>query len=136
VTSSHLALATRNRILVIDGSSLVRRQVTAALEGKGYPIVQAPDGAEALELLDALPIALVITDLTMPSMSGLELIEQIRAHKTRCDVPIVVLSAQTRVDLVERGQHFGVKAWLKKPFKADFLASTVEFLCEAHEEPR
>jgi CheY-like chemotaxis protein len=128
VTSTHPAPATRKRILVIDDSSLVRRQVTVALEGKGYEIVQAPDGPTALEILGAQPIALVITDFTMPRMSGLELIELIRAHPTSSDVPIIVLSTQTKVDLVARGQHLGVKAWLKKPFKAALLASAVESL--------
>jgi two-component system chemotaxis response regulator CheY len=113
---------------VIDDSSLVRRQVTAALEGKGYDVVQAPDGPEALAILGAEAIALVITDFTMPKMSGIELIERVRAHPTCSNVPIIVLSTQTRVDLVERGVHLGVKAWLKKPFKAALLASAVESL--------
>jgi two-component system chemotaxis response regulator CheY len=116
------------KILLIDDSSLVRRQVTAALEGQGYEFVEASDGPEALQVLDANEIALVITDFTMPKMSGLELIEQIRSRPTRSDVPIIVLSTQAKVDLVERGWHLGVKAWLKKPFKPGMLASAVQSL--------
>jgi len=116
------------KILIIDDSALVRRQVIAALEVTGYGIVEACDGQEALNALDVHDIVLVITDFTMPKMSGLELIERIRVHATCSEVPIVVLSTQTKVDLVERGWALGVKAWLKKPFKPGLLASAVQSL--------
>jgi two-component system chemotaxis response regulator CheY len=112
-------------VLVIDDSSLVRRQVRAALEASGVSIVEAADGLAALELLAAREVHLVITDFTMPRMSGIELLEALRSQATQREVPVIVLSTQGQAALVQRGWELGVKAWLKKPFKPALLASAV-----------
>jgi len=124
-------------VLVVDDSVVMRKLVTAALAGMGCDIVEATNGYEGIQLFNHYDVALVITDLVMPETGGIELIESIRAHASRSDVPVIVLSSQVAGDLVDRAFAFGVKACLKKPIKRAVLASAVAFLlAPAREAPR
>jgi two-component system chemotaxis response regulator CheY len=112
-------------VLIIDDSALVRRQVREALASAGYDAIEAHDGVEALASLRVRDVALVITDFTMPQMSGLELIQSIRGGIVQSGVPIIVLSTLATGSLVQQGWDAGVHAWLKKPFKPAMLLSAV-----------
>ena len=109
-------------ILVVDDSNLVRRQVSTALTGAGYVVVEACDGADALVKLTLHPgVALVICDVNMPRMSGIELLQQIRA-----DVPVIMLTTEGQPEIMARAKSLGAKGWILKPFKPSHLLAAAE----------
>jgi two-component system chemotaxis response regulator CheY len=118
-----------NKILVVDDSITILELVAEALEPEGFVTLQALDGQDALAKLAMHDdIALVMSDINMPRMSGLELLEA--ARQRGFAVPFVMLTTEAHPDLVERARSMGVKGWLVKPVKARTLASTVKALAQ------
>jgi two-component system chemotaxis response regulator CheY len=114
-------------ILVIDDSMMVRKQVGAALKTLGYTIVEAVDGLDALEKLEATPdMRLIVCDVNMPRMNGLELLERLGARGST--VPIIMLTTEGQPELMQRAKSLGAKGWLVKPFKPEFLAAAAKKL--------
>ncbi len=117
------------RVLVVDDSATVRQQVGIALQPAGYEIVEAVDGADGLtKLADNSDISMVICDINMPRMSGLEMIEHIAQNKTIKKVPIVMLTTEGQPALIQRARQAGAKGWIVKPFKPDLLLAAVNKL--------
>ena len=111
------------RVLVIDDSLLVRRQVTAALKAPGYLVTEAVDGIDALEkLLELSDTKLIVCDVNMPRMNGIELLERLKAQGSV--VPVVMLTTEGQPELIQRAKLLGAKGWLVKPFKPEFLVAT------------
>lgn len=116
------------KVLIIDDSLTVRRQVAGALISAGYEVIEAADGVEGLAQISATPdLAVAICDLHMPRMGGIELMETVRTGPRR-DLPIITLTAEGHGALIRRAAQSGVKAWIVKPFKADMLVATVDML--------
>jgi len=114
-------------VLVIDDSTMVRMQVGNALRPHGYDVVEAIDGVDALAMLDAHPnTALVVCDVNMPRMNGLEFLEQLRARPTR--PPVVMLTTEGQPELIQRARALGALGWLVKPFKPEILTATAKKL--------
>jgi CheY-like chemotaxis protein len=109
-------------ILVVDDESNMRFLLRMILERAGYEVVEAPDGAAALEHALRSPPDLVVTDLMMPVMSGRELIERLRKDPQTAGIPIVVVSANPSA-AVE-----AVDAVLAKPFDPDALLEATRAL--------
>ena len=109
----------------------MRAYVRAALESDGeWEVVEAGSGLEALRLLPRGPYRLVITDINMPDLSGLELISFIRKSQHR-GTPIVIISTEGRETDRERAMALGANAYLTKPFRPESLLDTVRtFLSE------
>src|SRR5258708_6018310 len=109
------------KILVVDDSRTVRRQVGVSLAPGGYEIVEAESGEEGVEKMKASDdIAMIICDVNMPRMSGIEMVAQIRSsgeHGTK--TPIVMLTTEGRVDVIEQAKRAGAKGWIVKPFKPE-----------------
>lgn len=111
-------------ILVIDDSLLVRKQVGNTLKGLGYTVVDAVDGLDAVEKLEAVPeIKMIICDVNMPRMNGIEFLE--RMNTGGGSIPIVMLTTEGEPELIQRAKALGAKGWLVKPFKPEFLKATV-----------
>lgn len=118
----------RKRILVVDDSLSVRRQLDASLSGAGYDVIEASNGLEALEEINAdHGLSLVITDINMPWMNGLELLERIQPH-IHDGLPVVLLTAES--SFLRRGKALGAKTWIIKPFKEDQLIEAVNRLIQ------
>lgn len=118
-----------HRTLVVDDSPTIRRMVTASLRdvcSGGFE--EAATGLEALEKLTLHPFALMILDLNMPDMHGLEVLKFVRSHHAYRGLPIVVLT--TRADDASRAAVMGAGAsvYLTKPFAPQVLASRVREL--------
>jgi len=113
--------AQRN-ILVVDDESQVSRVLLTALSGYGYRVRTARDGDEALELMRQWTPNLVITDLSMPSMGGLELCRRIRSNSP---VPIIVLSACGEEKRKVEALDSGVDDYVTKPFNVNELVARV-----------
>jgi two-component system chemotaxis response regulator CheY len=114
-------------VLVIDDSMMVRRQVGTALKSQGYEILEAADGIEALQRLAGNPgTSLIICDVNMPRMNGLEFLAQLQARKS--SIPVVMLTTEGQPELIRRAKALGAHGWLVKPFKPEFLAATAKKL--------
>ena len=110
-------------ILVVDDEEYLRRMVIRMLAEKGYVCAQAADGSDALVILTVPEIELVISDITMPGMSGLELLEA--AHKVRPDVAFIMLTGLDSQETAIRALELGAYGYLNKPFKANALVINV-----------
>ena len=117
------------KILVVDDSRMVRTIAGNALRAAGFEVLEACDGIEALAALDASPdIALVVSDVNMPNMSGIEFLE---AHTSRPAprAPVVMLTTESEIFLVQRAKALGARGWLFKPVRPDLLVAAVIKAC-------
>ena len=113
------------RILVVEDSSAMRAYVRATLEAEGdHEVIEAASGLEALRQLPRGPYSLVITDINMPDLSGLELVAFIRRSQHK-ETPIVLISTEGRDKDRERGLSLGANAYLTKPFAPEELLRTI-----------
>ena len=113
-----------NKILIVDDEKKMRHILQIMLEQKGYRTDQASNGAEALELLKTFHYAMVITDLKMPVMDGVELIREIK--KIDPDYPVVVLTAYGSIDSAVGAMREGAIDYITKPFEEERILLTVE----------
>jgi len=104
---------TMARILVVDDEEDVRSFLADALEAEGHEVVQAADGAAAAERLDGRAFHLVLTDLRMPNMGGMELLRKLRAEQP--EVEVIVLTAHGTVDSAIEAMKLGAFEYLQKP---------------------
>lgn len=117
------------KVMIVDDSKTIRQQVSFTLQKGGYEVVEAEDGKDGLTKLQATPdIAMVISDVNMPNMNGLEMVEAIRADAKIAAVPVIMLTTEGAADLIDRAKKAGAKGWLVKPFKPDQLVAAVQKL--------
>jgi CheY-like chemotaxis protein len=122
---------TNATILLVEDEELLRAGVQEMLEIQGFRVISAPNGQEALACLTSERIDLVVTDLVMPQMNGIDFVQQLR--DIRPDVPVIVVSGSTRNIMQRFGidtiQVPGANASLSKPFKSiDLLAQIRQLL--------
>jgi two-component system chemotaxis sensor kinase CheA len=116
-------------VLVVDDSAAERKIVRLAVEAAGYDVFEAPDGHSALSKLKERDFDIVITDIEMEGMDGLELAGQIRSHAQWRDLPVVALSTHgMMVDRI-RGSEAGLDAYLVKPLDPTELERTLRRFC-------
>lgn len=117
-------------VLVVDDSSTVRQQVRMALQQAGFTVIEAVDGQDGLAKAkaDAKVIGLVISDVNMPRMNGLQMLEAIKADPTTRHLPVVMLTSEGQPALVKRAKSLGAKGWIVKPFKAAMLVAAAKKL--------
>jgi two-component system chemotaxis response regulator CheY len=113
------------RILIVEDSLSMRSFVKTALESDGafgeLEVVEASSGFDALRLLPRGPYALVITDINMPDINGLELVQFIRKSERHREIPILLISTQSSDRDRERGLSLGADGYLAKPFSPELL---------------
>ncbi|MEE4119678.1 MAG: response regulator [Paracoccaceae bacterium] len=115
-------------ILTVDDSKAVRDLVRFTLEAEGYGVVEAENGQQALDRLRADRPALVITDLNMPVMNGIEFIRSARGEAAGSGIPIVMLTTETAPEMKAQGKQAGATGWINKPFDADKLIAVTRKL--------
>ena len=115
-------------ILVVDDSEAIRKSVTFVLEQAGYQPTAANDGLDALGKLDGGSFDLIITDVNMPNMDGIELVKKARENPAFKFTPIIVLTTEGQQSKMEEGKAAGATGWIVKPFDADKLVSVVKKL--------
>jgi chemotaxis protein histidine kinase CheA/ActR/RegA family two-component response regulator len=127
-TSSAIALrkrlqVERTRVLVVDDAWSVRRSMQQLLEDAGYDVATAADGFEALERLRTKLPAVVLTDLEMPNLNGLELTRRMQEIPQWSEIPVVMITSRTSTKHRDEGFKAGVDVYLTKPYlDADLLA--------------
>lgn len=110
-------------ILTADDSASMRQMIAFTLRNAGYTVVEACDGRDALAKLAQQPVQLVITDLNMPNMDGIELIRQVRQQPAHKFVPIVMLTTESDDAKKQAGRAAGASGWIVKPFRPEQLAA-------------
>ncbi len=113
-------------ILIVDDSESIRELVGTTLEGAGYTVNKGVDGAEAYGLLDGRNIDLVITDLNMPKMDGIQLIREIRKKEGYNTIPILMLTTESQLSKKEEAKAAGATGWIVKPFVQEKLLEVVK----------
>jgi two-component system chemotaxis response regulator CheY len=113
-------------ILTVDDSPSIRQMVALTLTQHGHQVIEAGDGREALAKLAAQPVHLVITDLNMPNMDGLELIRQARTLPQCRFIPILMLTTESQPEKKMAGKAAGATGWIVKPFTREQLTAVVD----------
>jgi len=116
------------RILVVDDSSTIRKLINYILRKKDYHITEAEDGLDALEKLIDTKVDLVIADLNMPNMDGIELVRSLRNNYYHLDTPIIMLTTTRDETLRKSALEAGVNLFLNKPIQPNILLYKVESL--------
>lgn len=114
------------KILAVDDSASMRQMVTFTLKEAGYEVVEAADGVEALEKAKADSFDLVISDVNMPRMDGIELIRELRGLSQFKFTPILMLTTESGDDKKQEGKSAGATGWIVKPFNPDQLLNTIK----------
>ena len=115
-------------IMVVDDSASLRQVVSIALKSAGYDVVEACDGKEALTKLGGQKVHLIISDVNMPVMDGIELVKQVKQHPQYRFTPIIMLTTESAEDKKVQGQAAGAKAWVVKPFRPEQMLQAVSKL--------
>jgi signal transduction histidine kinase/class 3 adenylate cyclase/response regulator of citrate/malate metabolism len=126
--SSDLVPTNAAQVLVVDDNADLRNYVSGILQQAGYLVQTARNGAEGLQLAQAQPPHLIVTDLMMPLVSGLEMIQMVRQDETLKGTPIVLLTAKADEDTRIEGTEQGADAYLSKPFNRRELLAEVRNL--------
>lgn len=114
------------KVMIVDDSKTIRQQVSFTLKKGGFTVIEAEDGLQGIERLkENSDVAMIISDVNMPNMNGLEMIEKINSDETLKGPPIVMLTTEGSGELISRAKAAGAKGWLVKPFKPDQLIAAV-----------
>jgi two-component system, chemotaxis family, chemotaxis protein CheY len=121
-----------HKILLVDDSKTVRQQVAVTLSQAGFLILEAADGQEALDqMAKNADIKLVICDVNMPRMSGLEFLAAVKQAGKVGNPPVVMLTTEGKADVIEKAKALGARGWVVKPFKPDHLIAAAKKLTGA-----
>lgn len=112
-------------VLTVDDSPSMRQMVAFTLSRAGYTLFEATDGRDALTKLAGQRADLVITDLNMPAMDGLQLIRHLRADPAYRFVPIIMLTTESEPARKQAGREAGATGWIVKPFTPEQLVAVV-----------
>lgn len=115
--------------LTVDDSKTMRDMVSFTLKGAGYEIIEAGDGQEAIAALQGKKVDVVITDLNMPNMNGIELIRALRADPNYKFTPILMLTTESGDNMKVEGKQAGATGWIVKPFNPEKLIQVVNKVC-------
>lgn len=111
--------------LIVDDSSSVRQIVKMVLTSSGFAVIEAENGQLGLDQLNGQKINLILSDVNMPVMDGIEFIKNIKELDEYKFTPILMLTTETSPELKAQAKEYGVKAWLVKPFRPALLLSAI-----------
>ncbi|WGW01532.1 response regulator [Vibrio sp. YMD68] len=118
----------KKTILIVDDSESLRQVVSIALGGAGYEILEAKDGVDGLKKLNGVRVHLIISDVNMPNMDGIDFVKQVKTLDKYKFTPIIMLTTENQEYLKEESRKAGAKAWMVKPFKPDQMLQAVSKL--------
>ena len=115
-------------LLFVDDHASIRELVNEILKGKGYEVLLSDDGKNALQYFDGRIIDLLITDLHMEKMDGIELTKNVRNNSIYKHLPIIVLTTESQYDKKIEAKQAGATGWIVKPFDAENLIKVINKL--------
>lgn len=119
-------------VLVVDDSPIIRELLQLALQEAGFDVLLADDGDAAAALLQRRTPHVIVSDLSMPRMDGLALLDQLRANPAHARIPVLMLTVETQPEARDGAKAHGASAFMNKPCRATDLVKTVVDLCERH----
>ena len=123
-----------NRILVVDDDPMIRGLVKAIMEDEGYQVELAEDGKIGVELLDSEPrpidIKLIILDVMMPGMNGLDVLTRLKLHSHTSNIPVLMLTGEDKADDIMAGYSVGADYYITKPFTRQQLLYGLNLVLE------
>lgn len=119
-------------VLLVDDSTTVRNSLKSSLKKK-YLIKEASNGVEALQVAEEHSISLVVADVNMPEMNGIELTKTLRDMESYKNTPIILLTTESRTEKREEGSDAGATGWIVKPCSGRDLLSIIEMLLKGRE---
>ncbi|AWB25310.1 response regulator [Methylobacterium currus] len=118
-------------VLAVDDSLSIRQMIKVVLGPAGHTVIEAGDGAEGVAKAKSNALNLVITDLNMPVMNGLDMIKALRTLPALTGVPILFLSTESDEGIKQQAKAAGATGWITKPFKPEQLLAVVSKLTRA-----
>jgi two-component system, chemotaxis family, chemotaxis protein CheY len=112
--------------LIVDDSASMRQLVSFTIKDAGYDVLAAENGKDALGKLSGTKVDMVITDLNMPEMDGIQLIKQLRSMPAYKFAPIVMLTTESQESKKQEGKQAGASGWIVKPFSPEQLLDVVK----------
>jgi len=116
-------------ILVVEDSAIMRSFIVSALEAlNNVNIAESANGFEAIKLLPRTQVSLLITDINMPDINGLELVSFVRNHSLYKDIPIIIVTTESSQEDRNRGLYLGANEYITKPFQNSRLLAAARRL--------
>ena len=112
-------------VLTVDDSRTMREMLMLALREAGFQVLQAEDGINGLEVLQAKQADVIITDINMPRLDGFGFIEHVRRNEAHRAVPILVLTTESDAEKKQRARSAGATGWIVKPFNPVKLVDAI-----------
>ena len=112
-------------VLIVDDSATMRNMIKAVTDDMGFESITAQDGEKALKILGEKVVDIIITDINMPNMDGIELIKHLREQKNSKFTPILVITTEGGSNVKEAGKKAGASGWIVKPFNPDSLKAAI-----------
>lgn len=113
-------------ILIAEDSASMRQLISFTLTGAGFEVIESEDGKDALSKVNGSKVDMVISDLNMPNMDGIELLKQLRTNANFKFTPIVMLTTESLSSKVVEAKMAGISGWIIKPFDPEKLIETVK----------
>lgn len=114
------------KILAVDDSKSMRQMVAMTLKSAGFDVTEGEDGVDGLNKAKAVHFDLVLTDINMPNMNGIELTRSLRALPAYKGTPIICLTTESSDEMKAKGKQAGATGWIVKPFSPEKLLATLE----------
>jgi len=114
------------KILIVDDSASMRQLVGLTLKSAGYEVIEAVDGKDGLTKLSGNKVDMILTDLNMPNMDGIEMTRQIRSTGAHQFVPVILLTTESQDTKKKEGKQAGATGWIIKPFKPEQLLAVTK----------
>ena len=113
-------------ILAVDDSRVNLNVLGSRLGDQGYLMMLSDNGREALDLISARGIDLVLLDMIMPGVSGVDVLTELRSHRDTADLPVIMVTARSEPSAAVEALAAGADDWVAKPFSFDVLAARIE----------
>jgi two-component system chemotaxis response regulator CheY len=105
------------KVLVVEDSATMRSLIVSTLEElNGVEVIEVPNGFEALRMLPSQPFDLILTDINMPEINGLEIVNFVKGHPQYKSIPLVIVSTEQGEEDIKKGMALGAAAYVTKPF--------------------
>lgn len=115
-------------VMIVDDSISIRQVVGLTLRGAGYDVIEGSNGRDALAKLGRQKVNLIVSDVNMPEMNGIEFVKAVKAQPEYRFLPIIMLTTESGDEKKREGQAAGARAWVVKPFKPEVLLNAVQKL--------
>jgi two-component system, chemotaxis family, chemotaxis protein CheY len=112
-------------IITVDDAATMRKLIGFTLRGAGHDVLEAEDGLRALALLTSRDVDLIITDINMPNMNGIDLTRKLRSLPRHRATPILVVTTESDMSVKSQAKAAGATGWILKPFQPEQLVAVV-----------